>query len=194
MNSSFLNRISAASTSAARLIADAKTAAQLAGERVRTDHASAALMEMDRSSHSVVETAAKSVLPSSDSMNQNAAVMNVIPTAADDKGTEDNAISVEEDKGEIVATCAGILVNTTTTTANTATVTVDYMSRFRQIALLAAQATPVTSKMIAGHAQNVANSVAVAAKSAVDSVGARKSAIMNRQEARVCRSFYLFSL
>ena len=174
MSSSFLNRISAASASAAKLIAEAKTAAQLAGERVRADRTSATTSDIDRSNHSVtsssdVETSHKIAPQPSDSLFDSAASTNALASSIDGKETKVNGSSDDDDKGETIATCTGILVNTPTTTTSN----VDYMARFRQIALLA------------GHAQTVANSVAVAAKSAVDNVGARKSAIMNRQEARV---------
>ena len=54
----------------------------------------------------------------------------------------------------------------------------NYLTKFRKIV------SPATGMIIAGHAQNVANSVVGVAKNAVSSVGATKSAIMNRQESR----------
>lgn len=59
-----------------------------------------------------------------------------------------------------------------------ASVPENYLSKFRKIV------SPATGMIIAGHAQNVANSVVVVAKNAVSTVGATKSAIMNRQESR----------
>jgi hypothetical protein len=59
-----------------------------------------------------------------------------------------------------------------------------YFSKIRDIAMMAAKASPATGMMIAGHAQNVAKSVAVAAMSAVDTVEATKTAIMRGQEQR----------
>ena len=187
MSSSFLNRISAASASAAMLIAEAKTAAQLAGERVRGDCATSATMtDIDRPSHSTsscdVETSDKIAVPPSDSLSDSAATTDILGTFADTRETKVNGSSDDAAEGETFATCSGILVNTPATTTST----IDYMAKFRQIALLAA---PAASKMIAGHAQTVANSVAVAAKSAVDNVGARKTAIKSRQEARVRSTF-----
>lgn len=60
----------------------------------------------------------------------------------------------------------------------------NYLTKIRDIAMMAAKASPATGMMIAGHAQNVAKSVAVAAMNAVDTVEATKTAIMKGQEQR----------
>ena len=135
-----------------------------------------------RTSSSDVETSDNIAVPQSDTLSDSATTSNILATFADAKETKVNGSSDDVEEGETIATCSGILVNTPATTTSN----IDYMARFRQIALLAA---PAASKMIVGHAQTVANSVAVAAKSAVDNVGARKTAIKSRQEARVRSTF-----
>ena len=135
-----------------------------------------------RTSSSDVETSDSIAVPQSDTLSDSATTSNILATFADAKETKVNGSSDDVEEGETIATCSGILVNTPATTTSN----IDYMARFRQIALLAA---PAASKMIVGHAQTVANSVAVAAKSAVDNVGARKTAIKSRQEARVRSTF-----
>ena len=78
--------------------------------------------------------------------------------------TATSSISSTGDECSVVSTDASVPEN--------------YLTKFRKIV------SPATGMIIAGHAQNVANSVVVVAKNAVSSVGATKSAIMNRQEAR----------
>ena len=116
MSSSFLNRISAASASAAKLIAEAKTAAQLAGERVRADRTSATTSDIDRSNHSVtsssdVETSHKIAPQPSDSVFDSEASNNALASSIDGKETKVNGPSDDDDKGETIALLLAALSN-----------------------------------------------------------------------------------
>ena len=200
--SNFYSRISSASASAVRLLAEAKNAAQIVSDN-------AALFHAQLAESKAADTTDDSI---AGAMDEEHASRNVPPT--DSKATNDgNAISattmsdakvlsapaliaksvggVEGDGNgnqpmPILNICSNnkddnreVISNTPSITASTS---VDYMSRFKNIALLAARATPVTSMMLAGHAHSVAKSVVGAAKSAVDSVEATKTAMRIRKE------------
>lgn len=96
-----------------------------------------------------------------------------------------NSSSVPIPTSTAVGAADGAVTNSSLNVGN-------YFSKIRDIAIMAAKASPVTGMMIAGHAQNVAKSVAVAAMSAVDTVEATKTAIMRGQEQR-SKVRYLFS-
>lgn len=118
-------------------------------------------------------------------------VRSVVPSAVQEEDDDDEVNvqlmgndepkSVEGNNTSSISTVVSAVdVVTTHSTLNVG----NYLSKFRDIALMAAKASPATGMMIAGHAQNVAKSVAVAAMSAVDTVEATKTAIMRGQEQR----------
>ena len=201
--SNFYSRISSASASAVRLLAEAKNAAQIVSDN-------AALFHAQLAESKAADTTDDSI---AGAMDEEHASRNVPPT--DSKTTTDgNAISATTmsdakvlSAPALIATSVGgvegdgignqpipilnidsnnkddnreVISNTPSIT--TTSTSVDYMSRFKNIALLAARATPVTSMMLAGHAHSVAKSVVGAAKSAVDSVEATKTAMRIRKE------------
>ena len=202
--SNFYSRISSASASAVRLLAEAKNAAQIVSDN-------AALFHAQLAESKAADTTDDSI---AGAMDEEHASRNVPPT--DSKTTTDgNAISATTMSDAKVLSAPALIAKSvggvegdgngngnqpmpilnigsnnkddnreviSNTPSITTTTSVDYMSRFKNIALLAARATPVTSMMLAGHAHSVAKSVVGAAKSAVDSVEATKTAMRIRKE------------
>jgi hypothetical protein len=173
------SRISSASNNAARLISDAKKSVRNVNEATTVDvsHASASASfgnesGMPNYTSSTSTSGENQSNARSSCQHIDAAVVNTSdsevhhsPGTSTQYPTAPDATIVEDDTRVFPATT-------------------DYFSRFKQIALMAAHASPATGKIIAGHAQTVVKSVAVVAKSAVDSVEATKTAIRTRHEAR----------
>ena len=173
------SRISSASNTAARLISEAKKSGRNVNEATTVDvsHASASASARNESgmpdyTSSTSTSGETQSNARSSSQHIDAAVVNTSDsevhhspgTSTQYPTAQDNTV-VEDDTRVVPATN-------------------DYFSRFKQIALMAAHASPATGKIIAGHAQTIVKSVAVVAKSAVDSVEATKTAICTRHEAR----------
>jgi hypothetical protein len=98
---------------------------------------------------------------------------------------DDESQSVEGSNASSTPTVTAVSVSSADGAVTNSSVNMgNYFTKIRDIAMMAAKASPATGMMIAGHAQNVAKSVAVAAMSAVDTVEATKTAIMRGQEQR----------
>ena len=173
MNSgNIFSRISNASSTAAKLISDVKNSGRNVNETKTSDVNPSSAVTGKESSPSKHSSSSSLIDVNRNNNRDTAAVTAIVKEAEVSRETQYptnlDANLVEQDIGVI-----------SPTNANAG----DYLSRFKQIALMAAHASPATGKLIAGHAQTVVKSVAVVAKSAVDSVEATKNAIRTRHEA-----------
>ena len=184
MNSgNIFSRISNASNTAAKLISDVKNSGRNVNETKTSDvkpPSAVAGKESSPSRHS----SSSSVIDVNRNNNRDTAAVTAMVKEAEVSPETQYPTSLD---ANLVEQDTGVISSTNTNVG-------DYLSRFKQIALMAAHASPATGKLIAGHAQTVVKSVAVVAKSAVDSVEATKNAIRTRHEATAkVRLYYLTS-
>ena len=179
MNGGVFSMISNASKAAVRLIPDVKNSGRNVNGTTTNDVSTASAVAMresglpDHSSSSSMTGEHRSNARPSNQIIEAAAINPVEKEAEDSPETQYPTIldaNLVEDDTRVIPS-ANIIGG-------------DYFLRLRQIALMAAHASPATGKIIAGHAQTVVKSVVVVAKSAVDSVEATKTAIRTRHEAR----------